>query len=76
VKFGSFLSASKDKKFLPSPDKYKLPTQFSKLGGKMFSRLPTELDAVAKKKTPGPGTYDPKGVNLVNSGSYVLSQMK
>lgn len=42
----------------------------------MFARLPTELDAIHKKKTPGPGTYDPKGVNIANSGSYVLSQMK
>lgn len=42
----------------------------------MFARLPTELDALHKKKTPGPGTYDPKGVNIANSGSYVLSQMK
>ena len=23
----------------------------------MFARLPTELDAIHKKKTPGPGTY-------------------
>jgi hypothetical protein len=42
----------------------------------MYGRLPTELDSFGKKKTPGPGSYDPKGINLANSGSYVLSQMK
>lgn len=36
----------------------------SKVSGKIFSRLPTDLDLITKKKTPGPGAYEPKGINL------------
>ncbi len=42
----------------------------------MFHRLPTDLDMITKKKTPGPGSYNPKGINLSESGSYILSKMR
>lgn len=61
---------------MPSPDKYTIQLPFSKVSGKIFSRLPTDLDLITKKKTPGPGAYDPRGVNVADSGSYILSKMK
>lgn len=74
--FGSFLGAAKVKNFVPSPDKYRIVSQPSKVSGRMFARLPTELDMIKKNLTPGPGTYNPKGCNLASSGSFILSQLK
>lgn len=51
-------------------------TQQSRVSGKIYGRLPTELDMIGKKRTPGPGAYNPKGCNLANSGSYILSHMR
>lgn len=39
--FGSFLGVAKSKKFVPSPDRYRIVSQPSKLSGKMFAKLPT-----------------------------------
>jgi len=39
----------------------------------MAARLPTELDMVAKKKTPGPGTYKLDITEMKGAGSYILS---
>jgi hypothetical protein len=44
---------------MPSPTAYRIKNHYlySRKGGKMAAKLPTELDLVVKKKTPGPGSY-------------------
>lgn len=59
VKFGSFLAQADRLKTMPSPTAYRIKTNYlySRKGGRMAAKLPTELDLVVKNKTPGPGTY-------------------
>lgn len=58
VKFGSFLNDSERLKTLPGPNAYKIKeNHYSKHGGRMAVKLPSDLDLSAKKKVPGPGTY-------------------
>lgn len=59
VKFGSFLGEADQKKKNPSPNAYRIKTNiyYSKQGGRMAARLPTEIYMASKKKTPGPGAY-------------------
>ncbi len=42
----------------------------------MAAKLPTGLDLVAKKKTPGPGSYKLDVTQMKGTGSYVLSDYK
>lgn len=42
----------------PGPGSYNLKGVYSKRGGKMAVKLPTEIDLKQKNKNPGPGTYD------------------
>jgi hypothetical protein len=41
--FGSFLESSKTKRYIPGPDRYAVVLPYSKVSGKMFGKLPTEL---------------------------------
>lgn len=47
------------KKANPSPTAYRIKTNmyYSTKGGRMAAKLPSEIDLVSKKKTPGPGAY-------------------
>lgn len=77
VKFGYFLNEVEKKKSLPSPTNYKnsqncLNSQYGKIGIK----LPTDIDLLGKKKTPGPGTYNLASTELKTSGKYKLSKFK
>jgi len=59
VKFGYFLGESMKNRANPSPNAYRIKTDtyYSKKCGRMAAKLPTQIDLVANKKTPGPGTY-------------------
>lgn len=48
----------------------------NKKGGKIAIKLPTEFDEIQKKKTPGPGEYNPQHLNLSDAGSFFLSKYK
>jgi hypothetical protein len=43
----------------PSPNAYRIKTEqyYDKRGGRMAAKLPTDIDLISKKKTPGPGSY-------------------
>jgi hypothetical protein len=73
VKFGSFLGIGING--VPSPTTYRIKAEYyyDKRGGKMAIRLPTEIDVLTKKVTPGPGTYKLNATEMKGSGSYVLS---
>lgn len=58
MKFGNFLASSEALKRYPGPGEYKVKGIYSKRGGKMAAKLPTEIDLKVKNKNPGPGTYD------------------
>ena len=77
MKFGYFLNEVEKKKSLPSPTNYKnsqncLNSQYGKIG----TKLPTDIDLLGKKKTPGPGTYNLASTELKTSGKYKLSKFK
>lgn len=77
IKFGSFIYDSEQKKFNPSPNTYLIKsTHFSKKGGKMAAKLPSEIDLLIKKKNPGPGTYKLNVTDMKESGSYKISDYK
>jgi hypothetical protein len=75
VKFGSFLGATNGANAVPSPNTYRIKTEYfsDRRGGKMAAKLPTEIDLVSKKKTPGPGTYKLDATSIKSDGIYVLS---
>lgn len=61
----------------PAPNSYKNTLQsLNKKGGKIAIKLPTEFDEIEKKKTPGPGEYNPQHLNLSDAGSFFLSKFK
>lgn len=64
------------KKANPSPTAYRIKTNmyYSTKGGRMAAKLPSEIDLVSKKKTPGPGAYKLDVTQMKGSGSYILSQ--
>lgn len=58
IKFGSFLDIIDQERKKPAPNSYKTKLNtFTKKGGIIAKKLPSELEYLAKKKTPGPGSY-------------------
>lgn len=77
VKFQNFLSTIEKLKKIPAPNAYKNPdSTLSNRGGRIAARLPTDIDYITKKKTPGPGAYEPKHLDLHDNGSFFLSKFK
>ena len=77
VKFGYFLNSAQKLKTLPSPQTYSVNLKkFSKRGGRIAAKLPTEIDISLKKKVPGPGTYKLDATEMKSSGSYILSRYR
>ena len=62
---------------MPSPNAYIIKqTHYSRKGGKMAAKLPTEIDMASRKKVPGPGTYTLDATAMKNSGSFILSRYR
>lgn len=76
AKFGSFMYDSDQKKYDPSPNSYIIKAHYSRKGGKMAVRLPSQIDLLIKKKNPGPGTYKLDATEMKGSGSYIISDYK
>lgn len=77
VKFGSFLLDSERKKSIPPPNSYNISNSRSSKYGRMAIRLPTEIEILSKRKSPGPGTYNVESTEIGNSkGSYALAKFK
>ena len=75
MKFGYFLETAERLKKMPAPNHYKIKLKtMSKRGGRISERLPTDIDQIKRKKVPGPGTYNLKGTNLSESGSFFLAK--
>lgn len=76
VSFGSFIwEALKRTKNTPSPDKYLLPAQRIRIGGKMGERIRTDPDARYKATLPGPAAYKLDCTEM-KQGNYILSTFK
>lgn len=76
IKFGSFLENSQRSKNLPAPNQYKINFTSHKRAIIISERLKTDMDYLISRKNPGPGDYSPKNLNLSDSGSFFLSNLK